>query len=276
MTETTFSKNPNLKNEALLAYSRQIPAALLASQPAQFASAQYDDSPETIAAKIKMLESRYALLYRSSSEPESIIAWAELDKEGNLTSHHFPEEAILPADPDIRAVLRKVNEHGAVLFKAADGRITGVVFPPDFDKPAARVYLYTWVMRLEIAMTEVVKLLDEKAWKSALKAKYAMPDVAYRYLEPIETLRIEHLYFNDIYRILKDCVPGFPKNFVPETTIKLREIIGELNTLRNQIMHAVKPLVNTRAELAKIEILYQVMAQLIHNLEQYKRGRADG
>lgn len=268
MTETTFSRNPNLKNEALLAFSRQIPAALLASQPAEFVMVEHDTSHPTILAMMNAMNSQYALLYASLSEQDSIIGWAE-KKDNGVQTHAFSQVAILPASPDIRTVLRTVSQHGAALFKTSEGHITGVAFPLDFDKPAARVYFYTWLMRLEIKMSEIAKTIEPSRWQQTERftEKYILgvPEI-----QTVNDIEVKHLYFIDLYKILEKHLPGFPQEFYRQESIKPKKLGGKLNNLRNQIMHAVKPLVESREELIKMELLYQSMAELIHNLENYK------
>jgi hypothetical protein len=257
---TVFSKywSPSMMADEYLRFSRKLTANLISSPLSSIPQIQAAYTTKQIQTILRSYKTTVGLIFPVDGiEPQGWIYW-----DGRLTMDpergEIPADAVLEPETSIREGMELVSRTGAALVKEKDGRTIGIIFPGDFNKPAARSFLYQWLITLEIGVDILIeKRMMEKDWRP--------------FLSDIALEEMERIYENEGRRnpnIRKiDCL-----SFRSRLTIVAKgglleglsmKMAMHLSNLRNAIMHPVIPIVSSRSELAALTENYTQIKQLV-------------
>ena len=156
-----------------------------------------------------------------------------------------------------------------------DGVIWGMLTLSDLNNRALRATLFAMLMDLEKGLAQVVGQLhsEPREW-----IMYLREEAKISVLGQWELARQQGLDLDPIaYTYLRDLIeiaarsPAIRSKLGYPSKGPLYDALGRINSLRNRIMHSVRPLVLSAEEAAKVR---DAVASAVHMLETLKRSEA--
>ncbi len=204
------------------------------------------------------------------------LARADLDKSSRATIAHVAQpldiDVLATADAPLQEAIHWfVDSQFRLLLEGKE--ISGLVTPSDLNKQAGRTYFYLLLAELELGLAELIRRRyrnqnDVVRWiqpahQSSVPKKYASARLANS-----EADLVSHMYFKDLLLIARSST-SIRRAISDVTPTDWERWAKELNDLRKETAHPVKPLYGPHRSIEKLIELEGVLRSLTRMIAHY-------
>jgi hypothetical protein len=147
--------------------------------------------------------------------------------------------------------------------------ITGIVTPADLNKAPARTFFYNLIAELEMVIASLVEdcFKNRQYEISRLLSSERKQDIEDAVTEMVETDReieiIHLLYLSDLVKILRK-EESLRKSLDFESSSQVKNELGSLVDLRNDLVHPVRLILGEKRDVAKLYEQIQTAFEVLH------------
>jgi hypothetical protein len=257
---TTYSQywSPSMIADEYLRFSKKLTASLVATPPESFPRIQTDHTVEQQKTALRSLNRAFGLVYSGrENDPKGWVEWEE-SRKSDPVQHAFPPDIYLKSDAGMHDAMRWVENRGVAVLREKAGGVQGLIFPRDFNKPAARSFLYQWLITLEIELDIRIQKELDQAQCMALLTERAKEEWLRTY--EFEKERNPKVRMMDCMTFRNRLTIARRSNFFSES---FSEVAWSLGNMRNAVMHPVNPFIAGRKDLAAVNRNYNQIKKMI-------------